>query len=100
MGFEGSSLRDRSSSVEKYCPATNTWSPLPSLQIPRAGHCSYVLDDTIYIFGGNFPNSFETYQLKVTCNPIWRLTSFITGGWRKNCNEFDIPAFRYAVVQA
>ena len=99
-GFEGGALRDRSSSVEKYCPTTDTWSPLPSLHIPRAGHCSYVLDDTIYVFGGNFPNSFETYELKSTCNPIWRLTAFLTRGGRKSSHELDIPAFRYTVVQA
>ncbi|XP_046848115.1 trichohyalin-like [Xenia sp. Carnegie-2017] len=71
------SLARSSNSVEMYNPNINSWAELPSMNIGRAFHSSVVLDNTIYVSGGDVGNDYtDTIEyLNVNDIPlIWRIS--------------------------
>jgi N-acetylneuraminic acid mutarotase len=48
--------------VERYDPATNTWSSLASLPTARSGLTAAVLDGAIHVIGGENPDPLRVYR--------------------------------------
>jgi N-acetylneuraminic acid mutarotase len=44
------------SSVEKYDPETDTWSPIPDMSMRRSDMATLVIDDKIFVIGGKYHN--------------------------------------------
>ena len=52
---EGGQLSQRSRTMgttERYDSAKKVWEILPELNVPRQGHSSCAMDDTVYVFCG------------------------------------------------
>jgi kelch-like protein 10 len=55
---------DCTSSGDKYDPVTETWSPIPDMSMRRCNMASAVIDDKIFIIGGE--DDYETTN-RVEC---------------------------------
>ncbi|NOH13601.1 MAG: hypothetical protein HND51_18335 [Chloroflexi bacterium] len=64
-------------SVEVYDPETDTWTSAASTNRPHTGHAAVVLDERIYVFGGEVLTLFSTSNVVEYYDPgtdIWTLS--------------------------
>ena len=73
----GGRLPSNTDAFERYDPATNTWTELPSLPTARSGIAAAVLDGRIHVFGGegNQFSSTGVFEQNESYDPI-------TNSWR------------------
>jgi N-acetylneuraminic acid mutarotase len=64
--------------VEEYDPATDFWTSIPSMSIPRHSHSSCVLNGKIYAIGGEIPFGVQGYSTTIDSVEAYDLE---TGNW-------------------
>lgn len=62
----GGRWRDKNGSCERYCPLSDRWTAMASMQVPRSGvdFCAVFLDNCIYVLGGG-EQSVERYNIRL-----------------------------------
>jgi len=98
-GIGSKSFLNKLSTTESYSITDKIWSKCASLTIERSGHCSFVMNGSVYVLGGTFPNSVECLKSspKTLWSKFWNIAGYSTDSWELH-DDINIPAFRSSVV--
>jgi len=98
-GIGSKSFLNKLSTTESYSITDKIWSKCAPLTVERSGHCSFVMDGTVYVLGGTFPNSVERLKSspKTLWSRFWNIAGYSTDSWELH-DDINIPAFRSSVV--
>jgi hypothetical protein len=77
------------STVEIYDPATDTWSPGPSLPIATRGAAGAYVDGKIYLFGGFTLEDSAIVQVLDIAAGTWTTQSFAASAWELGATVLD-----------